>query len=118
MVCDEELEGGTCDEVLGILSFFCLELSGSESNSSFIVSLDVNTPVRSVRHQDSFEYKIRSPGQPMSCNRQAVGAQMYLMCGTRPDLAFSVGFLSKSLENPFEEDIVRVKRVFRYILST
>uniref|UniRef100_T1GJ76 Uncharacterized protein n=1 Tax=Megaselia scalaris TaxID=36166 RepID=T1GJ76_MEGSC len=27
-----------------------------------------NTPLRSVRQQDSLEYKIRSPGQPASCN--------------------------------------------------
>lgn len=43
---------------------------------------------------------------------------MYLMLGTRPDLAYSVGFLSRNLENPTEEDIVRVKRVFRYIAGT
>ncbi|GFT19772.1 retrovirus-related Pol polyprotein from transposon TNT 1-94 [Trichonephila clavipes] len=50
--------------------------------------------------------------------RQAVGALMYLMVGTRPDLAYSVGFLSRSLENPSAEDIVKVKRVFRYIAGT
>ncbi|XP_055912205.1 uncharacterized protein LOC129946147 [Eupeodes corollae] len=50
--------------------------------------------------------------------RQAVGALMYLMVGTRPDLAYSVGFLSRSLENPTREDITRVKRVFRYISGT
>ncbi|GFV65948.1 retrovirus-related Pol polyprotein from transposon TNT 1-94 [Trichonephila clavipes] len=40
------------------------------------------------------------------------------MVGTRPDLAYSVGFLSRSLENPSVEDIVKVKRVFRYIAGT
>ena len=50
--------------------------------------------------------------------RQAVGALMYLMLGTRPDLAYSIGFLSRSLENPSLEDVVRVKRVFRYIAGT
>ena len=44
--------------------------------------------------------------------RQAVGALMYLMLGTRPDLADSVGFISRSLENSTQEDVVRVKRVF------
>ncbi|GFU40105.1 retrovirus-related Pol polyprotein from transposon TNT 1-94 [Trichonephila clavipes] len=39
--------------------------------------------------------------------RQAVGALMYLMVGTRPDLAYSAGFLSRSLENPSAEDIVK-----------
>jgi len=50
--------------------------------------------------------------------RQAVGALMYLMLGSRPDLAYSVGFLSRSLENPTTEDIARLKRVFRYIAGT
>ena len=43
---------------------------------------------------------------------------MYLMLGTRPDLAYSVGYLSRSLENPKSEDIMRVKTVFRYIAGT
>ena len=50
--------------------------------------------------------------------RQAVGAVMYLMLGTRPNLAYSVRFISRSLENPTQEDFVRVKRVFRYIAGT
>lgn len=50
--------------------------------------------------------------------RQAVGALMYLMLGTRPDLAYSVGYISMSLENPTAEDVVRLKRVFRYIAGT
>ncbi|KAG5871371.1 hypothetical protein JTB14_028904 [Gonioctena quinquepunctata] len=43
--------------------------------------------------------------------RQAVGALMYLMLGTRPDLAYSIGFLSRSLENPTAEDVAKVKRM-------
>lgn len=50
--------------------------------------------------------------------RQAVGALMYLMIGSRPDLAYTVGFLSRSLENPKSEDITRVKRAFRYIAGS
>lgn len=50
--------------------------------------------------------------------RQAVGALMYLMVGTRPDLAFSVSFLSRSLDCPSLEDVSRLKRVLRYIAGT
>ncbi|KAG5878525.1 hypothetical protein JTB14_008930 [Gonioctena quinquepunctata] len=39
--------------------------------------------------------------------RQAVGALMYLMLGTRPDLAYSIGFLSRSLENPTAEGVAK-----------
>lgn len=50
--------------------------------------------------------------------RQAVGALMYLMTGTRPDIAYSISYLSRSLENPTSDDITKVKRVFRYIAGT
>ncbi|GBO31520.1 hypothetical protein AVEN_1875-1 [Araneus ventricosus] len=50
--------------------------------------------------------------------RQAVGALNYLMLGTRPDIPYSIGYLSRSLEKPPEEDVVRVKRVFGYIAGT
>ncbi|GAB0089493.1 secreted RxLR effector protein 161-like [Sergentomyia squamirostris] len=50
--------------------------------------------------------------------RSAVGALMYLMLGTRPDLAYSVGVLSRCLEKPTQESILQLKRVFRYIAGT
>lgn len=50
--------------------------------------------------------------------RQAAGAVMYLMLGTRPDLAFSIGYLSRTLDKPSKEDIIRIKRVLRYIAGT
>lgn len=43
---------------------------------------------------------------------------MYLMIGTRPDLSYSVSFLPRTLEAPTEEDVVRLKRVLRYIKGT
>ncbi|GFS42451.1 integrase core domain protein [Trichonephila inaurata madagascariensis] len=42
---------------------------------------------------------------------------MYLVIKTRSDLAYNVGFLSRSLENPSAEDIVKV-RVFRCIAGS
>ena len=50
--------------------------------------------------------------------RQAVGALMFLMTGTRPDLAYSVGYLSRVLDKPTTDDVIRVKRVFRYLAGT
>ena len=44
--------------------------------------------------------------------RQLVGPLMYLMIRTRPDLSYSVGFISRSLKNPTSEDICRVKTVY------
>lgn len=50
--------------------------------------------------------------------RQAVGALMYLMTGTRPDIAYAVGVISRTLENPNSSDVIRVKRIFRYLKGT
>lgn len=50
--------------------------------------------------------------------REAIGACMYLMVGTRPDLAYSIGILSRNLENPTNEDLIKLKRVFRYLRGT
>ena len=38
--------------------------------------------------------------------------------GTRPDIAYAVSQLSRSLENPTELEILRLKRVFRYLQGT
>ncbi len=50
--------------------------------------------------------------------REAVGSLMYLMVGTRPDLASAVGLVSRYLENPNSEHVLAVKRIFRYLKGT
>jgi len=50
--------------------------------------------------------------------RSAVGALMYLMTGTRPDIAYAVGVVSRNLENPTRSDVTQVKRIFRYLRGT
>uniref|UniRef100_A0A146M1T4 Retrovirus-related Pol polyprotein from transposon TNT 1-94 n=1 Tax=Lygus hesperus TaxID=30085 RepID=A0A146M1T4_LYGHE len=50
--------------------------------------------------------------------RQAVGGLMYLMVGTRPDIAYAVGVASRTLENPTWNNWVQVKRIFRYLKGT
>jgi hypothetical protein len=50
--------------------------------------------------------------------RQAVGALMFLMCGTRPDIAYALSVVSRNLENPTDRDVVRVKRILRYLRGT
>ncbi|XP_075167632.1 uncharacterized protein LOC142239738 [Haematobia irritans] len=71
--------------------------------------------VKSSEISKAGEEKVRESKFPY---RQAVGGLMYLMLGSRPDLAYSIGFLSRTLENPSSEDVMRVKRVFRYIAGT
>ena len=50
--------------------------------------------------------------------REAIGSLMYLMVGTRPDLAYAVGRLSKYVEKPTQVHWDAVRRVLRYVLRT
>jgi transposase InsO family protein len=50
--------------------------------------------------------------------RSAVGSLIYLVTGTRPDLAVAVGIVSKYLENPGPRHWGAVKRIFRYLKGT
>jgi len=50
--------------------------------------------------------------------RAAVGALMYVMTGTRPDISYAVGVVSRKLENPTKADVTQVKRIFRYLRGT
>lgn len=72
----------------------------------------VSTPI--VKDNDEVE----SPRNSDFPYRQAVGGLMFLMCGTRPDIAYAVSVVSRNLESPTERDVVRVKRIFRYLRGT
>jgi hypothetical protein len=47
-----------------------------------------------------------------------VGSLMYAMVCTRPDIAHSVGVLSRYMSKPGKEHWTIVKRVFRYLCGT
>lgn len=49
---------------------------------------------------------------------QAIGAMRYLMLDTRPDLAYSIRFISRSLKKTSDENVNRVKRIFQFISGT
>lgn len=48
----------------------------------------------------------------------AVGSIMYLMLGTRPDIAFAVSCLSRFMSKPTSAHVTAVKRVCRYLKGT
>jgi hypothetical protein len=50
--------------------------------------------------------------------RQAIGCLMYLMVGTRPDLAVAVSQISRFMENPGNQHWQAVKHVLRYLRGT
>ena len=47
-----------------------------------------------------------------------IGILMYLMLGTRPDLAYAVGKLSRFSSNPAPEHFITIQRVLDYIYAT
>ncbi|KAK3908903.1 Retrovirus-related Pol polyprotein from transposon TNT 1-94 [Frankliniella fusca] len=50
--------------------------------------------------------------------RQIVGSLLYLSNKTRPDLSFSVNHASRYVSNPTAEDIIKIKRILRYLKAT
>jgi hypothetical protein len=72
----------------------------------------VNTPIikRLVKSEDvdDSEFPYRS----------VVGSLMYLMVGTRPDIAFAVSELSRCLDSPTKAHISAAKHVLRYLAGT
>lgn len=50
--------------------------------------------------------------------REAIGSLMYLMIGSRPDIAYAVGKLARFCEQPKWKHWVAVKRVLRYVNGT
>jgi hypothetical protein len=49
---------------------------------------------------------------------QFLGSVMFLMIGTRPDIADTVNLLSRALKEPTEAHWVAAKRLLRYIAGT
>jgi len=79
-------------------------------------SRPVTTPMERISSKTMSE-----PSDPAPTDvpyRQAIGSLIYLVTGSRPDIAFAVSRLSKYLENPLQSHWVAVKRVFRYLAGT
>ncbi|UYV77601.1 hypothetical protein LAZ67_15001684 [Cordylochernes scorpioides] len=50
--------------------------------------------------------------------RQTIGSLMYLMTGTRPDIAYAVSRVSQFMNNPGPSHWTAVKKIFGYLKST
>ena len=59
--------------------------------------------------------KLDAPEVDEKAYQSALGSLMYVMLGTRPDLAFPVGALSKHAACPGEEHWTALMRVYKYL---
>jgi hypothetical protein len=50
--------------------------------------------------------------------QQVIGSLLYLMLGTRPDLAFAVTQMAKFAHNPSEEHLLKSRHIMRYLAGT
>lgn len=50
--------------------------------------------------------------------RSLVGVLNYIQNGTRPDISFTVGFLSRNMKNPTYADLAKAKRCLKYLKGT
>jgi len=72
-------------------------------------SKKVNTPaVKSFNDQNN-----RTNTSYPYC--EAIGSLLYLSNKTQPDLSFAVNLASRQVECPTENNIIAIKRIFRYL---
>jgi len=69
--------------------------------------LDPNHKLRKYQEGDNIA--------DISLYQQIIGSLMYLVIGTRPDLAFAISLLSQFSSKPTVEHLGAAKRILRYI---
>jgi Reverse transcriptase (RNA-dependent DNA polymerase)/Pol polyprotein, beta-barrel domain/gag-polypeptide of LTR copia-type/GAG-pre-integrase domain len=62
--------------------------------------------------------KLDVPATDVQFYQSMLGSVMYAMIGTRPDLAFAVGYLSRHASTPGPEHLTALKRIYRYLVKT
>lgn len=81
---------------------------GFESSNVVSTPMDSNTILMDVEQLKDLNFPYR----------QAVGSLIYLAVGTRPDISFVVGYVSRFLQNPSNSHVTAVKRIMRYLKGT
>ena len=61
---------------------------------------------------------MEQPKDQVTTYQSMIGSLMYLVTGTRPDLAYTMSFLAQFSSCPTEEHIKGAKQVFRYVNGT
>ena len=127
--CFKMTDNNEADEILGIAirrdrSKRQIYLSQTAYAESILKTFEMSDckPIATPFGSDTHFTKSQSPSTPEEERsmknvpyREAVGKLMYLMLGTRPDLAYAISVLSRFVANPGEEHWKGLKRVLRYV---
>ena len=62
--------------------------------------------------------KLDTPMVDIQLYQSMLGSVMYTMTGTRLDLAYAIGYLSRHSGTPRDEHLSALKRVYRYLIKT
>ncbi len=92
-----------------------LERFGMSNSNPISTPLDVNMKLSKQQCPSSEDERNKMLGIPY---QSAVGALMYAMLGTRPDIAYAITTLSQYCNNPGYVHWIALKRVLRYIRGT
>ena len=95
------------DKILNRFGFINCDASPTPSNISIKLTAEMSPKTA--------EEEILMKKTPY---REAVRSLMYLMIGTRPDLAFAVSNVSRFMEHPGPAPWNAVKQIFRYLKGT
>jgi len=78
--------------------------------------LDLDTKLLAGTKTDGEDNQIKSV--PIEAYQSAVGSLMYVMLGTRPDIAYAIGLVNQFNHSPRWNHWLAVKRIFRYLGAT
>ena len=105
----------TCDRLAGTISLSQEKFADEVLERFGKTRLrPISTPVLPNEHLT----KLPSPEVDAKEYQQAIGALMYLMIATCPNLAYAVGALRRHTANLGEEHLRALNRVFRYLRGT
>ena len=78
----------------------------------------VSTPIKPGTRLEKSPEGYTATSEDMRRYQSAVGSLMYDMLGSRPDIAYAVGMVSRFCTNPNSQHWVAGKRIFRYLAGT
>jgi hypothetical protein len=84
---------------------------GMENSKTRRTPLNAGTKERTSKSDEDLFEKV-------NIYQQAVGSLLYLANGTRPDISFAVGLMSRKLISPSQNDWANVKSIIAYVGQT